>query len=155
VQRQEIARVEQHLKDLFDFEAINIRGRSAKADSAEVHLGEEFIGVVFRGGSDIAEAYGDAPSAPFEPEEVARVERYLRFKFRTDALQAKQLESGASTAIVHRGATPLGTLGKEFEDNEVTYQFVVPLEVPDEQDKPVKYQFNMAILEMDLEEGAP
>ncbi|MGO1119756.1 DUF3126 family protein [Rhodovibrionaceae bacterium A322] len=44
----EIQRVQAYLRGKFGTERISVHGRSGKDDSAEVNLGEEFIGVIFR-----------------------------------------------------------------------------------------------------------
>lgn len=46
--KSEIARVQKYLRDTFKNAAITIVARPKKDDSAEVMLGEEFIGVIFR-----------------------------------------------------------------------------------------------------------
>ncbi|MEM8987026.1 MAG: DUF3126 family protein [Pseudomonadota bacterium] len=44
----EVARLQKYLQDKFAAPAIEVRRRPNKDDSAEVYLGEEFIGVLFR-----------------------------------------------------------------------------------------------------------
>ncbi|WP_425409381.1 DUF3126 family protein [Hyphococcus sp.] len=44
----EIARLQQYLQGKFSVPNLTIRGRANKDDSAEVYLGDEFIGVIFR-----------------------------------------------------------------------------------------------------------
>lgn len=44
----EIARLQQYLRAKFSVPNLTVRGRANKADSAEVYLGDEFIGVIFR-----------------------------------------------------------------------------------------------------------
>jgi hypothetical protein len=39
---------QQHLRDLFSHDSIDVKARSNKDDSVEVYIGEEFIGVIFR-----------------------------------------------------------------------------------------------------------
>ncbi len=48
----EIARLQQYLCAKFSLENLTVRGRANKDDSAEVYLGEEFIGVIFRDDED-------------------------------------------------------------------------------------------------------
>ena len=45
--KTEIAKVERHLRRTFANHSIRVVARPKKADSAEVYVGEEFIGVVF------------------------------------------------------------------------------------------------------------
>ena len=49
--RTEIWRVEKYLRSLFRLDTITLVQR-AKDDSVEVHIGDEFIGVVFRDEED-------------------------------------------------------------------------------------------------------
>ena len=48
VKREEIVRIERYLRRLFGSQAIAVRSRPRKEDSAEVFIGEEFIGILFR-----------------------------------------------------------------------------------------------------------
>ncbi len=50
--RTEIEKLERYLRKLFNSAAIEVRQRPQKDDSAEVYLGEEFIGVLFRDDED-------------------------------------------------------------------------------------------------------
>ena len=46
--RDEIVKLEHYLKKVFRLSDLQVRQRPRKEDSAEVYLGEEFIGVLFR-----------------------------------------------------------------------------------------------------------
>jgi hypothetical protein len=46
--RDEIVKLEHYLKKVFGLPEIQVRQRPRKEDSAEVYVGEEFIGVLFR-----------------------------------------------------------------------------------------------------------
>lgn len=46
--KQEIAKLEAYLRRTFGNDTLNVRARPRKTDSAEVYLGEEFIGVLYR-----------------------------------------------------------------------------------------------------------
>ena len=50
--RSEIARVQKYLRDTFRLDTITVRERTNKDDSAEVYIGDEFIGVLFRDEED-------------------------------------------------------------------------------------------------------
>ncbi len=52
VDRSEIARVQKYLRDTFRLDTITVRERTNKDDSAEVYIGDEFIGVLFRDEED-------------------------------------------------------------------------------------------------------
>jgi hypothetical protein len=50
--KRELDRVQSYLRKLFQNQTFRIVARPRKDDSAEVYLGEEFIGVVFRDDED-------------------------------------------------------------------------------------------------------
>lgn len=50
--RDEIVKLETYLQKLFQLPSIEVRQRPQKDDSAEVYIGEEFIGVLFRDDED-------------------------------------------------------------------------------------------------------
>jgi len=49
---EEIAKLTKFLRAKFDLASISVRKRPQKSDSAEVFIGEEFIGVIFRDEED-------------------------------------------------------------------------------------------------------
>ena len=50
--RDEIVKLENYLQKTFQLASIQVRQRPQKDDSAEVYIGEEFIGVMFRDDDD-------------------------------------------------------------------------------------------------------
>ncbi|GAB4232651.1 MAG: DUF3126 family protein [Methyloligellaceae bacterium] len=48
----EIQRLEAYLRKTFKLDTIEVRQRPTKDDSAEVYIGDEFIGVLFRDDED-------------------------------------------------------------------------------------------------------
>ena len=50
--QQEISKLEVFLRRTFQNQAIQVRQRPRKEDSAEVYIGDEFIGVLFRDDED-------------------------------------------------------------------------------------------------------
>jgi hypothetical protein len=46
VDKKELAKLEAYLRRTFNNHAIGVRARMKKTDSAEVYLGEEFIGII-------------------------------------------------------------------------------------------------------------
>ncbi len=48
----DIARLQQYLGAKFGLPNLTVRGRPNKDDSAEVYIGDEFIGVIFRDDED-------------------------------------------------------------------------------------------------------
>jgi hypothetical protein len=57
VTRDEILKLERYLKKVFHSPEIQVRQRPRKEDSAEVYVGEEFIGVLFRDEEEGETAY--------------------------------------------------------------------------------------------------
>ncbi len=55
--REEIIKLEQYLQKKFQLPALEVRQRPQKDDSAEVFIGDEFIGVLFRDDDDDDLAY--------------------------------------------------------------------------------------------------
>ncbi len=55
--REEIIKLEHYLKRVFRSPEIQVRQRPRKEDSAEVYVGEEFIGVLFRDDEEGETAY--------------------------------------------------------------------------------------------------
>jgi hypothetical protein len=49
---EELKKVERYLRRLFSNESIAVKARPRKDDSAEVFVGEEFIGVIYRDDED-------------------------------------------------------------------------------------------------------
>jgi hypothetical protein len=52
VTSEELKKVERYLRRLFSNEHISVKARPRKDDSAEVFIGEEFIGVIYRDDED-------------------------------------------------------------------------------------------------------
>jgi hypothetical protein len=57
VTRDEIVKLENYLKKVFRLPELQVRQRPRKEDSAEVYVGEEFIGVLFRDDDEGETAY--------------------------------------------------------------------------------------------------
>lgn len=52
MKREEILQLEAYFRKLFELPTIEVRQRPQKEDSAEVYIGDEFIGVIFRDDED-------------------------------------------------------------------------------------------------------
>ncbi|MBD1548149.1 DUF3126 family protein [Roseibium aggregatum] len=48
----EIRKLEAYLKQKFELDRIQVKARPRKDDSAEVYIGDEFVGVIFRDDED-------------------------------------------------------------------------------------------------------
>jgi hypothetical protein len=49
---EELKKIERYLQRLFGNSSITVKARPRKDDSAEVYVGEEFIGVIYRDDED-------------------------------------------------------------------------------------------------------
>ncbi|MBB4301704.1 hypothetical protein GGD81_000721 [Rhodobium orientis] len=52
MKREEINKLEAYLQKKFELPKMSVRARPQKDDSAEVYIGDEFIGVLFRDEED-------------------------------------------------------------------------------------------------------
>ena len=52
MEQGECVKIESYMRKLFRLDTIEVRRRPQKDDSAEVYLGDEFIGVLFRDDED-------------------------------------------------------------------------------------------------------
>ncbi|MEM9422522.1 MAG: DUF3126 family protein [Pseudomonadota bacterium] len=50
--QEEISKLETYLQKLFDQPQVNVKPRPRKGDSAEVYMGEEFIGLIHKDDED-------------------------------------------------------------------------------------------------------
>lgn len=57
MKKEEVLKVERYLRATFGNQTISVRARPKKDDSAEVYLGEEFIGVLFKDEEDGETSY--------------------------------------------------------------------------------------------------
>jgi hypothetical protein len=57
VTRDEIIKLERYLKKIFRLPVLEVKQRPRKEDSAEVFIGDEFIGVIFRDEEEGETAY--------------------------------------------------------------------------------------------------
>ena len=49
---EELKKIEAYLRRLFGNDALKVRPRPRKSDSAEVFIGDEFVGVIYRDDED-------------------------------------------------------------------------------------------------------
>jgi hypothetical protein len=72
----------------------------------------------------------------FNPQELTKLEKYFQSKFKIQGISLKTREKAKDSVEVTLNGEFIGTIYKDEEDGETSYDF------------------NMAILEMDLEEAA-
>lgn len=57
VDKSELAKIERYLRQVFSNHAIRVVARPKKNDSAEVYIGEEFIGIIYLDDEDGDKSY--------------------------------------------------------------------------------------------------
>ena len=57
MEKDALLKLQKYLQKLFNSKAVSVRGRPKKEDSAEVYMGEEFIGVIFLDDEDGDKSY--------------------------------------------------------------------------------------------------
>ena len=50
--KDELAKLQRYMRRLFRLDTIEVRARPKKSDSAEVYIGDEFVGILFRDEED-------------------------------------------------------------------------------------------------------
>ena len=132
---QEIRKVESYIRRLFGNTGLRVVPRPKKKDSADVLLGEESIGVLSVDDEDGERSYNfEMPIAAADIQDLGKAESYIRHKLGNTALRVVPRAKKKDSADV--------LLGEEF---------IGVLFVDDEKGKR-SYNFEMAILELDLEE---
>jgi hypothetical protein len=56
--KDELQKVERYMRRVFGNPKLSVRARPKKTDSAEVYIGDEFIGVLFEDNEDGDKSYG-------------------------------------------------------------------------------------------------
>jgi Protein of unknown function (DUF3126) len=133
---QEIRKVESYIRRLFGNTGLRIVPRTKKNDPADVFRGEESIGKLTVDDEDGERSYNfEMPIAAADVQDIGKVESYIRRKL------------GAATLRVVPRATK-----KDSADVLVGEEFIGVLFIDDKNGKR-SYNFEMAILDMDLEEA--
>ena len=52
MKKEELGRLQKYMRGVFELETLKIKARPQKDDSAEVFIGEEFVGVIYRDDED-------------------------------------------------------------------------------------------------------
>lgn len=52
MKRDELDKIQNYMRRVFQSEGLEVRSRPRKDDSAEVYVGEEFLGILFRDDED-------------------------------------------------------------------------------------------------------
>lgn len=135
---KEIRKLEDYLKRLFGNARIRVVPRPKKEDSAEVYIGDEFVGVLFVDDEDEERSYnleikitmGEAANV----KNLRTLEAYLRRKFDTERIRVVARPRKTDSAEVYIGEEYIGVLFFDEKETRSCY-------------------FEMAILALDLEEA--
>ena len=132
---QEIRKVESYIRRLFGNTKLRVVPRAKKKDSADVFLGEEAIGQLLVDDEEGERSYNfEMPISGADLPDVGKVESYIRNKLGCTMLR-----------VVPRPKK------KDSADVLVGEEFIGVLFVDEEKGKR-SYNFEMAILSLDLEE---
>jgi Protein of unknown function (DUF3126) len=131
---QEIRKVESYIRRLFGNTKLRVVPRAKKKDSADVLIGEESIGVLLVDDEDGERSYNfEMAISGTDVQDIGKVEGYIRQKLGSTALRVVPRPKKKDSADV--------LIGEEF----IGVLFV------DEEKGKRSYNFEMAILELDLE----
>lgn len=133
---QEIRKVESYIRRLFGNAKLRIVPRQKKKDPADVLFGEEIIGVLSVDDEDGERSYNfEMPIAAADIQDTGKAEGYIRRKLDTTKLRVVPRPTKKDSADVLVGEEFIGVL------------FI------DEVGGKRSYNFEMAILDLDLEEA--
>jgi hypothetical protein len=131
---QEIRKVESYIRRLFGNTALRVVPRAKKKDSADVFAGEESIGVLLVDDEEGERSYNFEMSiSGADIQDIGKAESYIKHKLGSTTLR-----------VVPRPKK------KDSADVLVGDEFIGVLFVDEEKGKR-SYNFEMAILELDLE----
>jgi hypothetical protein len=133
---EEIRKVESYIRRLFGNTGLRVVPRPKKNDAADVFLGEESIGKLTVDDEDGEHSYNfEMTIAAAEVQDTPKAESYIRNKLGAAALRVVPRPKKKDSADV--------LIGEEF----IGVLFI------DEKNGKRSYSFEMAILDMDLEEA--
>ena len=133
---EEIRKVESYIRRLFGNTGLRVVPRPKKNDAADVLLGEESIGKLTVDDEDGEHSYNfEMTIAAAEVQDTPKAESYIRTKLGAAALRVVPRPKKKDSADV--------LIGEEF----ISVLFI------DEKNGKRSYSFEMAILDMDLEEA--
>ncbi len=131
VDAQEIRKVEAYLKRLFSNARIRVVARPKKDDSAEIYIGDEFIGEISIDDEDAERSYNFQMA--INAQEIHKVEAYLKGLFSNARIRVVARPRKQDSAEIYIGDEFIGVLSTDDDQ-------------PDR-----SYHFNMAILGIDLD----
>jgi Protein of unknown function (DUF3126) len=133
---QEIRKVESYIRRLFGNTKLRIVPLTTKKDGADVLLGDESIGLLTVDDEDGERSYNfEMPIVAADVQDIGKVESYIRRKLGSTTLR-----------VVPRPRK------KDSADVLIGDEFIGVLFVDEEKGKR-SYNFEMAILELDLEQA--
>ena len=128
---QEVKKLDAYLKRLFGNARIRVVPRPKKDDSAEVYIGDEFVGVLFVDDEDDERSYnfemkitlGDAATAA---PDVKKIDAYLKRKFDNERIRVVPRSRKTDSAEVYVGEEYIGVVFFDEDDARSSY-FELPI----------------------------
>ena len=129
----EISKLDAYLKRLFLNAAIRVVPRPRKADSAEVYIGDDYIGLLTVDDEDGERSYNFEMAIQDGVRDFKTIEAYLKRRLGNDSIRVLLRAKKKDSADVHIGDEFIGVV---FADDEGGGG---------------SYTFDMTILDIDLE----
>ncbi len=121
MEKQEIERVESYLRKLVQRDNIEIRQLPKDADTGEVFLGDELLATVLRDEEDGDLSYQFQMT--INTPDIPKTQSYLKDLFQRNNVDVRQLPKKDDTAEVYLGDEFIATLYNDVENGKVTHQF--------------------------------
>lgn len=128
--RDEIVRLETYMRKRFHLDTIEVRQHPAKEDLAELFVGEELVGELFKDTDEGELSYDFSMNFQTDADQL---QSFMRDRFKLDSIEVRQRVNKDDSAEVYIADEFIGVL---FEDDDVH-----------------SYAFNMSILDYDLAEA--
>ncbi len=131
----EIAKLQTFLQLRFGDTQLEVRPRPNDQETAEVCRGDECIGILVRDDDEDDLSYDFNMEIHEDTSDFKAVEAFLRARLKDQALEIRQRPNKEDSVEVYKGDEFIGVLFRNDDEDEVSYDF------------------NMAILDIDLEEA--
>ena len=131
----EIAKLQTFLQLRFGDTQLEVRPRPNDQETAEVCRGDECIGILVRDDDEDDLSYDFNMEIHEDTSDFKAVEAFLRSRLKDQALEIRQRPNKEDSVEVYKGDEFIGVLFRNDDEDEVSYDF------------------NMAILDIDLEEA--
>lgn len=127
----EIKSLEKYLRKTFDSDAIEVRKRARKQDSAEVYVKEKSIAIIDKDVEDGETAYQFemkwkvANSKLLTPAEIKSLEAHLRNAFGLEAIEVRKRAKKQDSVEVFVKEEFIGVIYRDDDDCKVQFQMAI------------------------------